>query len=182
MVSSDIHTPTRGFTDLDVPFHSQHLSPSSSHHEHLCQRPLLVFWSLADRVRFPVLARLDDDVRAALRTGRGIFYAGFGIQAGSQEKAAGNRDVEYAVTTDNSSSWTLTLCLESHRDAYLEADTTLFLDTGDSDVTDMGACAYTMHLEGRIERGEVIGYRWTEQTLENSLQDNGDCKAMLGDS
>lgn len=52
---------------------------------------------------------------------------------------------------------------------------TMFLDTGNSNMTDIGACHHTIQpaING-------IGYQWTKDVMQRSLDDNGDCSILLG--
>ena len=96
---------------------------------------------------------------------------------GSHDEAVNNNDSLYAVAEDLSNSWTLALRLKAQEQDRV-TETTVLLDVDDSDVADIGACVYTMH----ADRGDIEGgYRRTQQTPESSLQDNGDCEAMLGE-
>ena len=96
---------------------------------------------------------------------------------GSHDEAVDNNVSLYAVNESTSNSWTLTLRLKAQGEDR-DTETTMFLNMGDSDLINMGACIYIMH----ADRGDIEdGYRWTQQTLKSSPQDNGDCKAMLGE-
>lgn len=91
---------------------------------------------------------------------------------------------KFSLVEDNSRSWELSLRVrkqpkddnvnqEKHNLApYQQA---MFLDTGGSNMTDIGSCHQTI----QAETGAGT-FQWTREVVERSLKDNGDCMTLLG--
>jgi hypothetical protein len=88
----------------------------------------------------------------------------------------------YKLVDDSARTWDLSLRVQQERwmnssnmpdnPSYLQ---TIFLDTKDSNMTDIGTCHQT--IQASFNR---LGYSWTRAVLERSLKDSGDCTALLG--
>jgi hypothetical protein len=85
----------------------------------------------------------------------------------------------YSVENDTSRTWSLTCRINNmstQTGNSLYTQDTLLLDTGDSNMTNMGSCHQTM------APGNSSGnFQWTKEVLQRSLKDTGDCRATLGD-
>ncbi|KAH7413648.1 hypothetical protein DE146DRAFT_761934 [Phaeosphaeria sp. MPI-PUGE-AT-0046c] len=99
----------------------------------------------------------------------------------------GDRPVDrgdtFSIEKDLSRTWELSLRVQSmainqargmnNVTAYRQ---TMFLNTGDSNMTDIGSCHQSIQPESRM-----LKFQWTREVMERSLQDNGDCGSLLGD-
>lgn len=103
-------------------------------------------------------------------------------------RIAGSSSDEIAVQNDTSRSQDLTLGIKpagvysmqdiiNNNTEYLGSTSTLLLDTGDSDVTDMGACHNTIH-------PSHFGswFHFTKERMMKSLSDNRDYTALLSEA
>jgi hypothetical protein len=88
----------------------------------------------------------------------------------------------YKLVYDSSRTWDLSLRVQRERWAnssnmpenprYEQA---MFLDTKDSNMTDIGTCHQTIKASNNPG-----SYSWTKAIMERSLKDNGDCSTLLG--
>jgi hypothetical protein len=100
-------------------------------------------------------------------------------------KLQGNRTSEnYAVVNDSSRIWELSYRVQkqpTNHNTYKSNNDgkhfygTMFLDTKDSNMTNLGSCHQTLQAEIGGQ-----GYTLSKLVLERSVNDNGDCTAMLG--
>lgn len=91
----------------------------------------------------------------------------------------------FFLLNDTSRAWELTLRVQSvirgdiHPDTEQRGDyrQRLFLDTGDSNMTNIGSCHQTLSSGSKISQ-----FQWTREALKRSLEaENGDCTGILGD-
>jgi hypothetical protein len=88
----------------------------------------------------------------------------------------------FSIENDTSQTWELSLRVRSGRYHEDEPDSvyymqTMFLDTGDSNVTDIGSCHQT--IDTVLQWGSRWSFQWTREVLERSQEDNGDCTSIL---
>lgn len=89
----------------------------------------------------------------------------------------------YTLVNDSSRTWDLSLrvqgellsnnSVQAENPNYLQ---TMFFDTKDSNMTDIGTCHQTIQASVNQQ-----GYSWKKAVLERSLKDDGDCTTLLGD-
>jgi hypothetical protein len=85
----------------------------------------------------------------------------------------------FHLENDTSRRWSLSLRVHNTQPEIAtrpDYQQTLLLDTVDSNVTRMGMCH--QYIQAYDDRQG--GFRWKKEVLERSLNDNGDCKTMLG--
>lgn len=88
----------------------------------------------------------------------------------------------FRLMNDSEVSWELSLRVQPMEDRAFSPGAsssnyqqTMFLDTGNSNMTHIGACHHTIQpsING-------VGFSWTKEAVQRSLDDNGDCSALLG--
>lgn len=82
----------------------------------------------------------------------------------------------FEVVNDTSREWSVKLAVSTKPGETRISSPRLFLETGNSSLTQMGACHQFIQPSERLE-----GFRWPKSVLERSLKDTGDCKVMLGE-
>jgi hypothetical protein len=90
---------------------------------------------------------------------------------------------EYIIVNDSSRTWDLSLRvtklprvndsvpIDESRSVWQQ---TMFLDTKDSRMSNIGSCHQPLQVAGFDNK-----YEWTRELLERSLEDNGDCTTLL---
>jgi hypothetical protein len=90
----------------------------------------------------------------------------------------------FRLVNDSQVTWELSLRVQEMSPSNISSppgatspnfQQTMFLDTGNSNMTDIGACHHT--LQPAING---IGYQWTKDVMQRSLEDKGDCSVLLG--
>lgn len=90
----------------------------------------------------------------------------------------------FRLVNDSQTEWELSLRVQkmlpenntaAPRSPSPNYQQTMFLDTGNSNMTHIGACHHTM--QAAING---IGYEWTKDVMQKSLEDSGDCSVLLG--
>lgn len=89
------------------------------------------------------------------------------------------RLARFSIKNDTSRTWELSLRVTPgpYKAENTTYSHTIFLDTGDSNMTDIGSCHQTIQPEAGDWRR--LRFRWTREILERSLDDNGDCTSIL---
>lgn len=96
-------------------------------------------------------------------------------------KVGFGKDQAYTLTNDSEKKWELSLRVQPQlwsNETRTPEDPgyqqTLFLDTKDSNMTNIGSCHQTIQVSGGFQ-----GYLLPKSTLERSVGDNKDCSEML---
>lgn len=130
----------------------------------------------------------SNSTRTCSEVGNVVKYNSSSTRTISAVKLSGPRptaiDERFGFDADSSHSWELSLRVQKQPEQANASmgrlgpgpyQQVMFLDTGSSNMTDVGSCHQTIQAETGAG-----SFQWTKEVMELSYKDSGDCMTLLG--